>query len=241
MSIPSDVSDASSGLPPPAKRAKVLKTPAFSEVTLDSVTLGGKSSHTPLLADGARVRFDLTPPGQLVFSNWGFETNYRFNPEKKPSFLGGPAMTKCLEMNLELTDAQAEFLQALDGKIAQEFAKAGKSTWHPAVKHNKDGLPMLKIRVQVSGDDLCALKVVEDGVFHKGSGWSFLQPFMDKTQGFGPCKAKAVVTAATIWEMAGRAGLSFRAAELTLMSAAKPRPQFESAQEDEAAMMADFD
>ena len=71
MSTPSVVSDASSGLPPPAKRAKVLKTPAFSEVTLDSVILGGKSSHAPLLADGVRARFDLTPPGQLVFSNLG--------------------------------------------------------------------------------------------------------------------------------------------------------------------------
>ena len=149
-------------------------------------------------------------------------------------------MTKCLEMNLELTDVQAEFLQGLDGKIAQEFAKVGKSTWHPAVKHNKNGLPTLKIRAQVSGDNLCALKVVEDGVFLKGSGWFFLQPFMDKTQGFGPCNAKAVLTAATIWEMGGRAGVSFRAAELTLMPVAKSRPQFESVQDDEAAMMADF-
>ena len=251
MSTPSEISEASSGLPRPAKRAKILKTPAFEEVALDSVTLNGyklangKMSYTPLLADGVRARFDLTPPGTLVFSNWGFETNYTLNPEKKPSFLGGPQAatpkSECLEMNVELTDAQAEFLQALDAKLALEFAKVAKSNWHPAVKHNKDGVPMLKIRVQLTGNDLCALKVAEVGTFHRGAGYPFLEPWMAKTRCFGPCKAKVVLTAKRIWEVGGRAGALFQAEELTLMSVANPRLQFESAQDDEAAMMADFD
>ena len=224
-----------------------MKTPAFGEIDVDKVMLNayklpnGKTSYTPLV-DGVRARFDLTPPGALVFSNWGFETNYNLAPEKKPSFLGGQSTTKSesLEINVELNEAQAAFLEALDKKVSLDFAKNAKSTWHPAVKHGKDGIPMLKVRVQLTGDDLAALKVVEEGVFHKGSGWPFLQPWMAKTRNFGPCKAKVVVTAVRVWEVGGRAGLFFQASELTLMSVAKPRPQFESAQADEDAMMADF-
>ena len=239
-------SEASSGMPP-AKRAKVMKTPVFGEIDFEKITLNayklgnGKTSYTPLV-DGVRARFDLTPPGALVFSNWGFETNYNLSPEKKPSFLGGPANTKAehLEINVELNEAQAAFVDALDKKVSGEFGKAAKSAWHPAVKISKDGVSMLKVPVQLTGDDLAALKVVDEGVFHKGSGWPFLQPWMAKTRNFGPCKAKVVVTAVRVWEVGGRAGLFFQASELTLMSVAKPRPQFESAQADEDAMMADF-
>lgn len=249
MSSFSIVSDTSSGLPP-AKRAKVMKTPTFQEVDLAKLTLNGyklpatgKTSYTPMLEDGVRVRFDVTPPGSLVFSNWGFETNYKLNPEKKPSFLGGPATTRseCLEMNVELSEAQAEFIKALDSKLADEFGKVSKSTWHPAIKCGADGVSMMKLRVQMTGDDPAALKVMADGTFHKGSGWSFLEPWMAKTRNFGPCKAKVVLTAQRLWEMGGRAGIYFQAPELTLMSVAKPRQQFESAQDDEAAMMADFE
>ena len=247
MSIPSVAgSEASSGLPP-AKRAKIMKTLKFGEVEVEKVSLNayklatGKMSYTPML-DEMRLRFDLTPQGALVRSNWGFETRYKMNPEKKPSFLGGPSTSKMesLEMNVELTKEQATFIISLDLQVSKEFAKNGKANWHPAVRFTDSSIPMLKVRVPITGNDPAALKVVDEGTFHKGEGWNFLQPWMSKTRDFGPCKAKVVLVASRVWEMGGRAGLLFQAAEMTLMSVAKPRPKFESAQDDEEEMMADF-
>ena len=247
MSTPSaSGSEASSGLPP-AKRAKVMKTPSINDIDFDKLALSsyklgnGTTSYSPLL-DGVKARFDLTPPGTLVFSTWGFETNFKLNPEKKPSFLGGPATNKneFLSINVELTPVQSAIIEALDAKLGDEFRKTSKANWHSAVKVNHDGVAMLKVRVQMTGVEQTAMKVVDGNSFAKGSGWQFLQPWMAKTRNFGPCKAKLVLVASRIWEMGGRAGLFFQAAEATLMSVAVPRLQFESAQEDEDAMMADF-
>ena len=247
MSTPSVAgSEASSGLPA-SKRAKVMKTLKFGEVELEKVSLKayklptGKMSYTPTL-DDMRLRFDLTPQGALVKTNWGFETRYKLNPEKKPSFLGGPSTSKmeCLEMNVELTSEQAAFITSLDLMVSREFAKNSKAVWHSAVKFTVSSIPMLKVRVPITGNDPAALKVVDEGVFHKGEGWNFLQPWMLKTRDFGPSKAKVTLVASRVWEMGGRAGIIFQAAEMTLMSVAKPRPQFESAQDDEEEMMADF-
>jgi hypothetical protein len=247
MSNPSVVgSDVSSGLPP-SKRARVMKTLKFGEVDLGKVTLNayklatGKMSYTPVL-DEMRLRFDLTPQGALVRSNWGFETRYKLNPEKKPSFLGGPSTSKmeCLEMNVELTSEQAAFITSLDLVVSREFAKNSKATWHPAVKFTDSSIPMLKVRVPITGNDPATLKVVDEGIFHKGEGWKFLAPWMAKTRDFGPSKAKVTLVASRVWEMGGRAGIIFQAVEMTLMSVAKPRPEFESAQDDEEEMMADF-
>ena len=224
-----------------------MKTLKFGEVEVEKISLNayklgnGKMSYTPML-DEMRLRFDLTPQGAVVRSNWGFETRYNLNPEKKPSFLGGPATSKTesLEMNVELSTEQAAFITSLDLQVSKEFAKNAKANWHPAVRFVDSSIPMLKVRVQITGNDPTSLKVVDEGSFHKGAGWNFLQPWMAKTRDFGPSKAKLVLVAARVWEMGGRAGILFQAAEMTLMSVAKPRPQFESAQDDEEEMMADF-
>ena len=143
-------------------------------------------------------------------------------------------------MNIELNSEQAAFITSLDLVVSKEFAKNSKAVWHPAVKFTDASIPMLKVRVPITGHDPAALKVVDEGVFHKGQGWKFLEPWMTKTRDFGPSKAKVTLVAARVWEMGGRAGTVFQAAEMTLMSVAKPRTQFESAQDDEEAMMEDF-
>jgi hypothetical protein len=246
-------SEASSGRQ--AKRAKVTKTPTLNEIDFDKVTLSsykvGKEGaaattvYTPLI-DGLKARFDLTPPGSLVFSNWGFETNYKLNPEKKPSFLGGPATAsknEYLSISVELSEVQEGVIKALDSKISAEYFKLNPAakTWHPAVKYNKEGKAMLKVKVQITGVEPTPLKIADDGNFSKGSGWSFLQPWMVKTRNFGPCKAKLVIVASSVWCLGGKAGISFNAAEMMLMAVAAARPQFQSAQEDEDAAMADFE
>ena len=247
------VSEASSGRP--AKKAKVTKTPTLNEIDFDKVILSsykaGKEGaaattvYTPLL-DGLKARFDLTPPGSLVFSNWGFETNYKLNPEKKPSFLGGPATAnknEYLGITVELNEVQDGVIKALDSKISAEYFKANPAakTWHPAVRYNKEGKAVLKVKVQITGVEPTPLKIADEGSFSKGAGWGFLQPWMAKTRNFGPCKAKLVIVASSVWCLGGKAGISFHAAEMMLMSVAAPRPQFESAQEDEEAAMADFE
>ena len=191
------------------------------------------------MLDDLRLRLDLTPQGALVRSNWGFETRYKLNPEKKHSFLGGPSTSKmeCLEMNIELTSEQAAFKTALDLQVWKEFAKNAKANWHPAVDSS---IRMLKVRVPITGNDPAALKVVDERAFHKCEGWMYLQRWMTKTRDFGPCKAKVLLVASRVWEIGRRAGLLFQAAEMTLMSVANPRPQFESAQDNEGEMMADF-
>ena len=242
-------SEASSGQPP-SKKAKVVKTLKFGEVEVEKVSLhaymgtAGKVSYTPML-DEWRVRFNLTPEGTLVKSNWGFETRYKLNPEKKPSFLGGPPTTlksECLEINVELTTEQAAFITSLDLKVSKEFLKNKHAAWSPAVKFTKSGIPRLKVKVPVMGYDLTDLKVVDDGTFHKGAGWEFLKPWMAKTRDFGPCKAKLVLVTAYIYDKGGNSGIQFHATEMTLMAIDNPHPrtQFESAQDDEEAMMADF-
>ena len=240
-------SEASSAELPAAKKARIMKPSSFEDLDVEQIVLNayklpnGKNAYTPMLEE-MRLRFDLTPKGAVVKSTWGFDTKFRFDLDKKPAFLGGSFETKneCLAINVQLITEQAAFITSLDFKVSREFAsKAGKGSWQPAVKFI-DNVPMVKVRVQLNSNDPTDLKVLDNGSFHKGTGWTFLKPWMEKTHDFGPCKAKVVLVAARVWELGGRAGLCFKAAEMTLMSVAKPRSQFESAQEDEESMMADF-
>ena len=237
---------------PALKKARVMeKTPDYTDVDVEKIVLsvyepkGGNSKkiYTPMLSD-SKLHFNFTPKGSLVKSTWGFETNFRFEPDKKPKFLGGPLDVKneSLSINVQLTKDQAEFITNMDLKLSKEFAeKNGKKvTWHPSLKFVED-LPMIKVRVSLNGRDPTEFQVYEKGTFHNGSGWNFLKPWMEKTRDFGPCKAKVVLAVARIWELGGRAGITLKAEEMTLMPFAKPVKQYERVQQNLEEMMEDFD
>jgi hypothetical protein len=212
---------------PAAKRARVEVAP-FHQVDVQQLRLVQKGStkneqRVYTTMNGDMVRANLTPDSWLTLP-FGFDFSGKY---QKPSFLSSspleqPIRSESLSVKLNLDQAQAEFLQALDEAAHKAFSEIAPCHWHPLVD---EGIySTMKVFIVLKGEGLTKLGVVQDGQVFRGEGYSFLRKF---DTNFRRAKVKLVVRVRNLWQMGERAGLSLAATQLIL----KPSEHAEQAEE----------
>ena len=208
---------------PSPKRARI-EVPAFQDLDLKQLALVDKgaskqgSKLTLPLLGSERLRCNLTPVGFLA-TPFGFDVSGKY---QKPSFLvGGEAgKSEGLGLVLQLGDAEASFLRAVDEFYKAEFVKLDKkSQWHDLVAaHEKHGVQS-KVKVVLQGAGLTQLKIVGlDKQIHTGYGWDFLKLHLSENHNFRRSRCKVTISLSSLWNVSRKAGLTLAATHLVLVA-----------------------
>lgn len=196
----------------------------------------GKNGHNSYpLIENEPIRFNLTD-GDWLRVPFGFDVNSKF---EKPSFLGGKApenanATEGLSLKVELPPDRARFMENLDLKAATEFAKLTDAKWNALLATNPlFNNSTMKVAVALKGSELTKLAVVLDGKVHRGEGWDFLEPFVNRCNAFKYADVKMTVRVKKLWHVAGKAGLGLEATQLVLRPSERPTEADAFADDDE--------
>jgi hypothetical protein len=216
-----------------AKRARVEAPKAFADIDLEGVgikAVKNRDSNAMTLfvniVGEPIFHFNLTPQ-QGVPLIYGFDTSCKY---EQPSFLTGKEGGKSnegLTIRIGVDGARREFLQKLDEKLQEEMAKIDPSAaWQPLIMHNeRHGNDSVKLRVFLKGDQCAAIKVWGEEIV-SGTGWPFLEPLLNKHNGFRQADAKLVVRVSRVWHFEGKAGVTLDATQLALKPAEKQAAEF---------------
>jgi hypothetical protein len=213
-----------------SKRARrEIDVKPFSQLDLTQIKMKdngkGKNGHLSYpLIDSEPIRFNLTP-SDWVRTPFGFDIDGKY---EKPSFLGGKApevegISESLSLRLEVPQEQADFLTALDSTCKEAFLKIAEGKWNDLVTTNpvfKNS--MVKIGVVLKGRDLTKIAIVVDGKVERGEGWSFIEPFFKRCNGFRNADIKMSAKIRKLWNVAGKAGLGLEATHLVLRPTERP-------------------
>ena len=226
---------------PSPKRAKI-EMPSFQDLDLKQLVLrdngttkqGGRLT-LPLLGAN-RLRCNLTPAGFLK-APFGFDVSGKY---QKPSFLVGGTAGKSegLGLVLQLGDAEASFLRAVDDFYREEFSKLDKKTqWHDLVTATDKHGVHSKVKVILQGVGLTQLKIVGlDKQIHIGYGWEFLRLHLPDNGNFRGSRCKATVSLSSLWNVSRKAGLTFVATHLVLVASEKSSEVEEDVFDDDDLM-----
>ena len=199
-------------------RARTATITNYNNVSCEMLTL---DSEGTILVDDDVPRINLTPTGSLQV-RYGFNLSGQY---EKPRFLVKDSESKAnfLSIRIALDKDQLDFMNCFDYECRKHYvAEHPDIEWQPIVTYmERDNLHLIKVKVYFAGT-VTLMRVWDKEGPEIVCGWEHAKQLIEDNDCFYRADAKLVIKPQKVWNINGKAGISFVATQLGLRPAVVP-------------------